>query len=190
MLQDAGITPGEQVQTGGHNQTVLAVYNGEVDFGTTFYSVPLTPEGAPVFSYDDFVAGTVTEDMYEVPAEVIPNCAPMPKARNSSATAGACTRCPRQHPRGSAGRMQKVRIWQSPRHRQRHPCHFGPRFPADVRAQIEEALVAFAATEAWGTSIGSAQFLRLVWYCARHRRGNMTSSAPMVATATGYKLQI
>ncbi|HSL31701.1 MAG TPA: phosphate/phosphite/phosphonate ABC transporter substrate-binding protein, partial [Anaerolineales bacterium] len=40
-LAEAGITPGEQVQTGGHNQTVTAVYNGEVDFGTTFYSVPL-----------------------------------------------------------------------------------------------------------------------------------------------------
>jgi ABC-type phosphate/phosphonate transport system substrate-binding protein len=34
----------------------------------------------------------------------------------------------------------------------------GPEFPADVRTQIEDALVAFAGTEAWGTSIGSADF--------------------------------
>src|SRR5512134_3563859 len=40
MLQEAGITPGEQVQTGGHNQSAQAVYNGEVDFATTFYSPP------------------------------------------------------------------------------------------------------------------------------------------------------
>ncbi len=56
-LAAAGITPGEQVQTGGHNQTVTAVYNGEVDFGTVFYSVPLNPEGKPIFTWDDYQAG-------------------------------------------------------------------------------------------------------------------------------------
>ena len=62
---------------GGHNQTVLAVYNGEVDFGTTFYSVPLNPEGAPVFTYDEYLSGAITSlEQYEVPAESIPNCAP------------------------------------------------------------------------------------------------------------------
>jgi phosphonate transport system substrate-binding protein len=40
MFQEAGITPGEQVQTGGHNQSVQAVYDGEVDFATTFFSWP------------------------------------------------------------------------------------------------------------------------------------------------------
>jgi len=76
-LKAAGVTPGEQVQTGGHNQTVTAVYNGEVDFGTTFYSVPLNPDGKPAFSYDDYLAGKITSlDQYEVPAESIPNCAP------------------------------------------------------------------------------------------------------------------
>jgi len=75
-LEAAGVTPGDQVQTGGHNQTVTAVYNGEVDFGTVFYSVPLTPEGAPVFSWADYQAGKVTADMYEIPEEAIPSCAP------------------------------------------------------------------------------------------------------------------
>ncbi len=45
-LQAKGITPGEEVQTGGHNQTVLAVYNGEVDFGTTYYTPPVLPGAA------------------------------------------------------------------------------------------------------------------------------------------------
>jgi ABC-type phosphate/phosphonate transport system substrate-binding protein len=35
---------------------------------------------------------------------------------------------------------------------------FSPEFPAALRAQIEEALAAFAETEAWGTSIGSEDF--------------------------------
>ncbi len=50
-LKAAGITPGKEVQTGGHNQTVLAVYNGEVDFGTTYYSPPITPGAA--WTYGD-----------------------------------------------------------------------------------------------------------------------------------------
>jgi phosphonate transport system substrate-binding protein len=158
MLQVAGITPGESVQTGGHNQTVLAVYNGEVDFGTTFYSVPLTPEGAPVFSYDDFQAGTVTDDMYEVPADVIPNCAPDAEGakllcdgwRVLDARANIRVEAPDV--------MQKVRILAVSPAIANDTLSFGPDFPADVRAQIEEALVAFSQTEAWGTSIGSADF--------------------------------
>jgi phosphonate transport system substrate-binding protein len=35
---------------------------------------------------------------------------------------------------------------------------FGPEFPAELRAQIEEALGAFAQTEAWGESIGNEDF--------------------------------
>ena len=35
---------------------------------------------------------------------------------------------------------------------------FGPEFPAELRAQIEAALAAFAQTEAWGQSLGSEDF--------------------------------
>ena len=35
---------------------------------------------------------------------------------------------------------------------------FSPEFPADLRAQIEEALVAFAETDAWNESIGNQDF--------------------------------
>jgi phosphonate transport system substrate-binding protein len=35
---------------------------------------------------------------------------------------------------------------------------FGPEFPADIRANIETAMVAFAETEAWGESIGHQDF--------------------------------
>jgi phosphonate transport system substrate-binding protein len=45
VFEDLGITPGEQVEAGGHPQVVKAIYNGEADFGTSFYSPPLLPEG-------------------------------------------------------------------------------------------------------------------------------------------------
>ena len=157
-LSEAGITPGEQVQTGGHNQTVTAVYNGEVDFGTVFYSVPLNPEGKPVFSWADYQDGKVTNDMYEIPADAIPNCAPDAEGKKLlcdgwrvlDARANIRTEAPDV--------MQKVRILAVSAAIPNDTMSFGPEFPAEVRAQIEEALTAFAQTEAWGESIGSNDF--------------------------------
>ncbi len=157
-LTDAGITPGEQKQTGGHNQTVTAVYNGEVDFGTVFYSVPLTPEGAPVFTYDDYVAGKVTADMYEVPADVIPNCAPDAEGKKLLCDGWRVLDARANIRVEAPDVMQKVRILAISQAIPNDTLSFGPEFPADIRTQIEDALVAFAGTEAWGTSIGSADF--------------------------------
>ncbi|MEX2160342.1 MAG: phosphate/phosphite/phosphonate ABC transporter substrate-binding protein [Anaerolineales bacterium] len=177
MLQEAGITVGEEVQTGGHNQSALAVYNGEVDFATTFYSVPLDPDGAPVFTYDEYLAGvtsdgveiayydtaaalagTLNQDIYEIPAENIPNCAPNEDAsrlfcdgfRVLDARANIRTEAPDV--------VQSVRILAVSPAIPNDTMSFGPDFPADLRAQIEEALLAFAQTDAWETTLGSADF--------------------------------
>ena len=158
-LAEAGITPGEQVQTGGHNQTVTAVYNGEVDFGTTFYSVPLGPDGAPVFTYDEYEAGGITDlAQYEIPEESIQNCAPSDDGeqllcdgyRVLDARANVRTEAPDV--------MQKVRVLAISEAIPNDTLSFGPEFPADVRTQIEDALLAFAETDAWDESIGSSDF--------------------------------
>ena len=186
-LAAAGITPGEQVQTGGHNQTVTAVYNGEVDFGTVFYSVPLTPEGKPVFSYDDYVAGKITSlDQYEIPADAIPNCAPDTEGKKLlcdgwrilDARANIRTEAPDV--------IQKVRILAVSAAIPNDTLSFGPEFPADIRAKIEEALVAFAATEAWGTSIGSADFYG--WSGIVPATDAEYDMVRAMVEATGYKL--
>ncbi|MDQ2691306.1 MAG: phosphate/phosphite/phosphonate ABC transporter substrate-binding protein [Chloroflexota bacterium] len=158
-LAEAGVTPGEQVQTGGHNQTVTAVYNGEVDFGTTFYSVPLNPDGDPIFTYDQYEGGEISElSQYEIPEESIQNCAPSDDGeqllcdgyRVLDARANVRTEAPDV--------MQKVRILAISDAIPNDTLSFGPEFPADVRAQIEEALLAFAETDAWDESIGSSDF--------------------------------
>lgn len=186
-LAAAGVTPGEQVQTGGHNQTVTAVYNGEVDFGTVFYSVPLTPEGKPVFSYDDFLAGKVTPDMYEVPADVIPNCAPDAEGakllcdgwRILDARANIRTEAPDV--------VQKVRILGVSAAIPNDTLSFGPEFPADVRSQIETALVAFAGTEDWANSIGSADFYG--WSGIAPATDSEYDMVRAMVQATGYKIE-
>ncbi len=54
--------------------------------------------------------------------------------------------------------VQKVRILMISPAIPNDTLSFGPEFPADLRAQIEEALVAFAETDAWAESIGSQDF--------------------------------
>ena len=45
FFAEQGITVGESFGAGGHTAVAKAVYNGEADFGTTFFSPPLLPEG-------------------------------------------------------------------------------------------------------------------------------------------------
>lgn len=51
MFQGAGVEPGETVETGGHTNAMLAVYNGEVDFATAFFSPPLLPNFERQWAY-------------------------------------------------------------------------------------------------------------------------------------------
>ncbi len=45
MFDDLGISIGDTVEAGGHPQAVKAVYNGEADVATAYFSAPLLPEG-------------------------------------------------------------------------------------------------------------------------------------------------
>ncbi|MCJ7733326.1 MAG: phosphate/phosphite/phosphonate ABC transporter substrate-binding protein [Anaerolineales bacterium] len=63
QLSALGITPRELTETGGHPQSINAVYNGEVDFATAFYSAPLLPEGF----WD-------RETPPDIPADLIEDC--------------------------------------------------------------------------------------------------------------------
>ncbi|MEM8856810.1 MAG: phosphate/phosphite/phosphonate ABC transporter substrate-binding protein [Chloroflexota bacterium] len=51
MFSDMGIEAGETVEAGGHTQAMLAVYNGDVDFATGFFSPPLLPNYERAWSY-------------------------------------------------------------------------------------------------------------------------------------------
>lgn len=185
-LAAAGVTPGEQVQTGGHNQTVTAVYNGEVDFGTVFYSVPLNPDKKPIFTYDDYVAGKITTlEQYEIPAEAIENCAPDAESKKLlcdgyrilDARANIRTEAPDV--------VQKVRILAISAAVPNDTMSFGPEFPADLRTQIEEALLAFAASEGWAYSLGSADFYG--WSGILPATDAEYDVIREMVTATGYK---
>ena len=83
--------------------------------------------------------------------------------------------------------MQKVRILAVSAAIPNDTLSFGPEFPADIRAKIEEALLAFAKTEAWGTSIGSADFYG--WSGIEPATDAEYDMVRAMVTATGYKIE-
>lgn len=149
MMNEAGVKPGESVETGGHPQSVKAVYNGEVDFSTSFYTPPLKPEGEPAWKEGD---------PPDVPDEVVPSCAPTADEKKLmcgdwrilDARANIRTEAPDV--------IQKVRIAFVSQGIPNDTLSFGPEFPEELRAQISEALLAFAETDGWAETIGSQDF--------------------------------
>lgn len=152
ILADAGIEipDGDRVEAGGHTGVVRAIYNGEADFGSTFFSPPLKPDPAWAVGDDP-----------EIPADIVDTCAPNDDGsrlfcgenqewRVLDARAGLRQEAPDV--------VQKVRIMAISPEIPNDTLSFSPEFPADLRAQIEAALVAFAETEAWNESIGSQDF--------------------------------
>jgi phosphonate transport system substrate-binding protein len=148
MFKEAGITPGETLEAGGHPESVRAVYNGEADFATAFYSPYAAPEGGTKWD--------IGMDP-EVPVDV--NSCALNEDKSQLLCEGYRVLDARANIREEfPDVVAKVRILQLSPEIPNDTMSFSPEFPADLRTQIEEALLAFAETEAWGTSIGSEDF--------------------------------
>jgi len=149
MFKEAGIKPAEEVATGGHNQSVKAVYNGEVDFATVFYTPPLPPEG---------VAAWKPGEEPDVPADLISQCKVTDDKKNIKCGDYTILDARRNIREEAPDVVQKVRILAVSPAIPNDTLSFGPEFPADIRAKISDALVAFAKTDAWNESIGKQDF--------------------------------
>jgi len=149
LLTENGIEPGETLEAGGHTGAVRAVYNNEADFASTFYTPPLKPEGEPAWQPGDAV---------DIPDELVDSCAP-----NDDGSQLLCDGWRVLDARASLRQeapdvVQQVRILAISPAIPNDTLSFAPDFPADLRSQIEEALVAFAQTETWNQSIGDQDF--------------------------------
>lgn len=148
MFDEAGITPGETLEAGGHPQAVRAVYTGEADFGTAFYSPYVVPEG-----------GTPWARGVDPEAPVdISTCALSADAKQLLCSGYRVLDARANIREEFPDVVQKVRILSLSPDIPNDTMSFSPDFPAELRTQIVEALAAFAQTEAWGESIGSADF--------------------------------
>jgi phosphonate transport system substrate-binding protein len=148
-LNEAGVTPGEQVESGGHPQAALALYNGEVDFATTFFSPPLTEPPWEI------------GDPPQVPEELVESCAPVGEGDDQELWCGDNYRVLDARSSAIADApdiIQQTRILEITPEIPNDTLSFGPDFPADMRAQIEEALLEFSTTPEWAESIGHEDF--------------------------------
>jgi phosphonate transport system substrate-binding protein len=147
-LQAAGITPGDHVEAGGHNQTVQAVYDGSAEFGTTFYSPPLMPEG-----YADWQIGDLPE-----PYDLGFDESRLSEDGNLFVGDVQILDARANIRETSPDVIDQVRILRISEPIPNDTLSFGPEFPAELKQQILDALYAFAETEAWATSIGNPDF--------------------------------
>jgi phosphate/phosphite/phosphonate ABC transporter binding protein len=135
-FSDLGITPGDSVETGGHTSTVRAVYNGEVEFGTTFFSPPLLPEGTWALG-----------DAPDIPDDMLSECAVNEDDRlycgdyrPLDARAGLRDEAP--------DIIQKVRILDISPEIPNDTMSFSPEFPEELRQVIMDALIEYLASDA------------------------------------------
>lgn len=135
MFQEAGVTPGETLEAGSHDGAIRAVYQGEADFGTAFFSPPRV-DGTSI----DWEPG---EDP-DVPADLLDSC---------DVTAdGGTVMCGNFEPRDARRNirseapdvMQEVRVLATTPKIPNDTISFGPEFPEEVRQAIMDALFAFA----------------------------------------------
>lgn len=155
MFQEMGITPGEIVEAGSHNNAMLAVYNGEVDFATAFFSPPLLPNYERQWTYgvDDpeiwreagespvrteegrtFVAGGPDEGGYRILDARSAVSDTAPDIFDVTEIIALTDQIPND------------------------TVSFGPEFPLGTAQEIVDALVEFTASEACLQSICSEEF--------------------------------
>ena len=146
IFAEAGVTVGETVEAGGHPQVVKAVYNGEADVGTSFFSAPLLPEG------------NWTVDMApDIPDEFVADCAPNEEGklycgeyRVLDARSAIVEEAPDV--------VQKVRILTLSGEIPNDTMSFSPEFPADLQQVILDAITAYVASDACAETLCNEKF--------------------------------
>jgi phosphonate transport system substrate-binding protein len=147
LLAANGVEVGESRATGGHNQAVLAVYNGEADFGTTYFNPPQPAEGSDVPRWE-------FGDDPEPYADVVDTCA-LTEDEGDIQCGDWLPKDTRRSVRETAPDVvQKVRILAISDQIPNDCLAFGPDFPADLRTQIEQALTDLQEDEEmWGQTL-------------------------------------
>lgn len=153
QFDQAGVEPGEKVEAGGHNNAALAVYRGDADFATTFFSPPLTDPAWEI------------GDPPQIPEDLVDQCAFNEDGNifcgdNYRVLDARASVAPEEAP----DIAEATRILEISPPIPNDTLSFGPDFPPDIRTQIEDALIEFAAECdtnedcLWNQSIGAEDF--------------------------------
>jgi phosphonate transport system substrate-binding protein len=146
IFADAGVTIGGTVEAGGHPQAVKAVYNGEADVATSYFSPPLIPEG------------TWTVDMApDIPDDFVEECAV--NADDELWCGGYRVTDARSAIRTEAPDVvQKVRILTLSGAIPNDTMSFSPDFPESLKQAIMDAMTAYIASDACAETLCNEDF--------------------------------
>jgi phosphonate transport system substrate-binding protein len=142
LLATLGVTPGESFETGGHGATARAVYNGEAEVGTTFFS--------PGVNSERDVLWDGTAEGADVPADLVDSC---------SLDADGQILCGDDYFPRDARRdireeapdvIQKVKIFALSDPIPNDTMSYGPEFPEDLATSITQAMKAYAINDPEG----------------------------------------
>lgn len=146
LFNDMGITVGDKVETGGHPQSVRAVYLGEVDFATTYFSAPLLPEGR-----------WSTDMSPDIPDDMIADCAANDEGAvwcGEYRVLDARTTIVEEAP----DVIEKVRILDLSLEIPNDTMSFSPEFPVDLQKTIIDAVTAYIGSDACDQTICHEKF--------------------------------
>ena len=146
IFDDLGITIGNTVEAGGHPQAVKAVYNGEADVATAYFSPPLLPEGRWELG-----------DAPDIPDELVPDCDVNDEGklycgeyRVLDARAAIREEAPDV--------VQKVRILTISDEIPNDTMSFSPEFPEDLKQIVLDAVTAYVDSEACAETLCNESF--------------------------------
>lgn len=149
IFAEMGIEIGETIEAGGHPQSILAVYNGQADVATAFFSPPLLPEGTWAMGDDP-----------DVPADLVDLCAPNEEGRLFCGE-GFRVLDARSAVSGDAPDIiQQVRLLDISKEIPNDTMSFSPDFPEELKQSILDAVTEFVSldNEACVNSLCSEQF--------------------------------
>jgi len=139
MFASSGVTAGEGLEAGGHTEVVRAIYNGEADFGTVFFSPTIDADRNTIWDGNPANADVTDPTSCVLNADGEIDCN------------GEFPRDARRNLREEAPDViQMVRIVALSDPIPNDTMSFGPGFPADLQAQIVAAMMAFATDDADG----------------------------------------
>jgi phosphonate transport system substrate-binding protein len=138
LMTTLGIEPGERVEAGGHSATVRAIYNGEADFGTVFFSPPTDAE-------DNVIWDGTAEDA-DISEDKVASCAL--DADGQIACTDEYPQDARRNIREEAPDViQTVKILALSEPIPNDTMSFGPEFPEDLATAITQAMGAWAVND-------------------------------------------
>ena len=147
----AGVEVGDQLEAGGHGQAVTAVYNGEADVGTAFFSPTVKPD-------DDSYGWTYGDDPEPWDADIDRSECFVDEDGRLLCGEYRVLDARLLVTETAPDIMEKVRILAVSAQIPNDTVSFGPDFPPQLRAAIIAGLVAFSKTDAWNDSLGAEEF--------------------------------